>query len=214
MRSVLMAAALLGSAGSAGAATYVGELRGSVTSQFATEFTAADAAAGIKVGDTIVARFSYVKSEAGEGSLAEAMGWGLASLMTDQVSFELAGHRWTSRGNFLGGLAPLAFGPANDPFRDLYLTTDDAPGAGDLHVEGYGFEIGEFGYDLYQGFGYKGAFDLASLTLHSGGDSLVGTRQAVAAVPVPEPAAWALMISGFGLIGGALRRRKASVSYA
>ncbi|RJT25887.1 PEP-CTERM sorting domain-containing protein [Chakrabartia godavariana] len=32
---------------------------------------------------------------------------------------------------------------------------------------------------------------------------------------VPEPASWALMLAGFGLIGGALRRqRRVSVSYA
>jgi PEP-CTERM motif len=31
---------------------------------------------------------------------------------------------------------------------------------------------------------------------------------------VPEPAAWALMIAGFGLVGSAMRRRTAKVSYA
>jgi hypothetical protein len=31
---------------------------------------------------------------------------------------------------------------------------------------------------------------------------------------VPEPAAWALMIAGFGLVGGAVRRRTTRVSYA
>lgn len=31
---------------------------------------------------------------------------------------------------------------------------------------------------------------------------------------VPEPASWALMIGGFGLVGGAMRRRKANVKVA
>lgn len=31
---------------------------------------------------------------------------------------------------------------------------------------------------------------------------------------VPEPASWALMLGGFGLLGGAMRRRKAQVSFA
>lgn len=31
---------------------------------------------------------------------------------------------------------------------------------------------------------------------------------------VPEPAAWAMMLSGFGLVGGAMRRRQANVSFA
>ena len=33
--------------------------------------------------------------------------------------------------------------------------------------------------------------------------------------PVPEPASWALMLGGFGAIGGAMRsRRKAVVTFA
>ena len=28
---------------------------------------------------------------------------------------------------------------------------------------------------------------------------------------IPEPAAWALMLAGFGLVGGAMRRRQTSV---
>jgi hypothetical protein len=35
-----------------------------------------------------------------------------------------------------------------------------------------------------------------------------------AAPAVPEPASWAMMISGFGLVGGAMRRRAMKVSYA
>jgi PEP-CTERM motif len=31
---------------------------------------------------------------------------------------------------------------------------------------------------------------------------------------VPEPTSWALMIAGFGLVGGAMRRRRVTVSYA
>ena len=31
---------------------------------------------------------------------------------------------------------------------------------------------------------------------------------------VPEPAAWALMISGFGLVGGAMRRRRRTAAFA
>jgi hypothetical protein len=31
---------------------------------------------------------------------------------------------------------------------------------------------------------------------------------------VPEPASWAMMVGGFGLIGGAMRRRRVSVSFA
>lgn len=40
------------------------------------------------------------------------------------------------------------------------------------------------------------------------------TLAQVATSAVPEPAAWALMIGGFGLVGGAMRRRVAKVGYA
>lgn len=31
---------------------------------------------------------------------------------------------------------------------------------------------------------------------------------------VPEPASWAMMVGGFGLVGGAMRRRKTTISFA
>ena len=39
--------------------------------------------------------------------------------------------------------------------------------------------------------------------------SLAGSVEAV-----PEPASWAMMVGGFGLLGAALRRRKVAVSFA
>ena len=49
-----------------------------------------------------------------------------------------------------------------------------------------------------------------ALTLDGPGTITVGGGGAV----VPEPATWAMMIGGFGLAGGALRRRRVSVTYA
>ena len=54
---------------------------------------------------------------------------------------------------------------------------------------------------------------IAGITLASTGNSFEVDRLAVAAVP--EPATWAMMIGGFGLVGGLARRRvKALVSLA
>jgi len=55
--------------------------------------------------------------------------------------------------------------------------------------------------------------DLYTYTLFNGADVVkTGTLDArttsFAAAGVPEPASWAMMIGGFGLAGGALRRRK------
>ena len=215
MRKTILALALLGSGMSAQAATIVGEIRGVVTSSFATPFTRDGATTDIKVGDTITARFSYVEKPQA-ASAGFAAGNLLASMITDQISFELAGHRWTSRGDFLDGMVPLAFGPASDPLRDFYLTTDDAPGAGDLQVDGYAFEIGEFGYGLYQGIGHAGRFDLATLKLSGAGENHLQPQPSDAVTGVPEPASWAMMIAGFGLLGAALRgaRRKLAPALA
>jgi len=32
--------------------------------------------------------------------------------------------------------------------------------------------------------------------------------------PAPEPASWLMMVGGFGLLGAAMRRRKASIAFA
>ena len=42
------------------------------------------------------------------------------------------------------------------------------------------------------------------------GAVIIGGAQA----PVPEPATWAMLIMGFGLVGGAMRRRRPSVAFA
>ena len=34
------------------------------------------------------------------------------------------------------------------------------------------------------------------------------------AAAVPEPASWAMMVGGFGMLGAAMRRRKVNVSFA
>ena len=58
--------------------------------------------------------------------------------------------------------------------------------------------------------GYRGAI---SFSATSGGTILINAPGTVA--PVPEPTSWAMMLGGFGLVGGAMRaRRKAAVSFA
>jgi len=42
----------------------------------------------------------------------------------------------------------------------------------------------------------------------------VAFRSATVTGAVPEPATWAMMIAGFGLVGGAMRRRSTKVAYA
>jgi hypothetical protein len=50
---------------------------------------------------------------------------------------------------------------------------------------------------------------------HSYGDAQYGGNTTIQAAAVPEPASWAMMIVGFGAVGGAMRRRnRTSVKFA
>lgn len=66
-----------------------------------------------------------------------------------------------------------------------------------------------FGYELL-----NGATVVASGTLDASGAGNRATATFAPAGAVPEPAAWALMIAGFGLAGGAMRRRATGVVFA
>jgi hypothetical protein len=49
----------------------------------------------------------------------------------------------------------------------------------------------------------------------SGGDDAINFEVPTPSGAVPEPASWAMMVGGFGLVGAAMRsRRKQTISYA
>ncbi|HWI84783.1 MAG TPA: PEPxxWA-CTERM sorting domain-containing protein [Sphingomonas sp.] len=56
---------------------------------------------------------------------------------------------------------------------------------------------------------YVGTFDLAGYYGPTGSSAFTLTGGAV-----PEPASWAMMVGGFGLIGGAMRARRTNISFA
>ncbi len=57
--------------------------------------------------------------------------------------------------------------------------------------------------------------DYATIDSRQGAFAIQGTIAAADTGSVPEPASWALMLGGFGMVGGALRsRRKAAVTFA
>lgn len=84
--------------------------------------------------------------------------------------------------------------------------------------------MGAGGRDGRLTFGFGDDFKVGGIVLGSTGiafefDSLAVSIDkhrgpALVAPPVPEPASWAMMLGGFGLVGGAMRsRRKSAVSF-
>jgi hypothetical protein len=215
MRKPIIALLLASASAPLGATTYFATVNGTVTSQFDTPFTAAGATSPIKVGDTITATFSYNTGSTVGEQLARAYGM----MGGYQASFSVGGYTWTSDGDFLDGFALSQLDWSEDPLAGYFSMMDDAPGGGDLWVQGYKFRIGEFGYDLYEGLGFSGEFDHNTLQLFADGVLTSGAERAVTDLhaltesaisvhtAVPEPSTWAMMIAGFALVGGAVRRR-------
>ena len=66
-----------------------------------------------------------------------------------------------------------------------------------------GFSPGRYGFSIWPRSGAGGAEVISDFA---------PDNSPLAAVP--EPAAWSLMVGGFGLIGGAMRRRRPSLHFA
>lgn len=83
--------------------------------------------------------------------------------------------------------------------------TDNYDGVGAFGGVQYYFQNGALGtYGTYTSLLFS--TQVANLTIRQVPDRTTGA--------VPEPASWAMMIVGFGAIGGALRRRRLAFTYA
>ena len=77
-----------------------------------------------------------------------------------------------------------------------------------IHVGGKGG-----GQTTFYKFDAGAALDAFTIQLASSSGAVLYSTESVS--PAPEPASWALMLGGFGAIGGAMRsRRKAAVTFA
>jgi hypothetical protein len=197
----LVACAFL--AAPAGASTYLAELHGVVSQQIDLSFSDPH----VKLGDvyTITARFDdsmiepYWSTDGTQLIAAHAVSFQGAPL-TGDFSFKVegSGFEWSSFTDRLDG-ARLFFdnGKVSGFSGDLLpAETDERPGiesSGPALAHIYGGENTDLNNYKSPGFWVTWDLDGSKVTA------------------VPEPASWAMMIAGFGLVGGGLRRRAKGV---
>jgi len=132
-------------------------------------------------------------------------------------SYYLYGNPWPGT-SFMDLGAPMYFAFETQdgisiPFQiaDYLGTVPDLSVAGTLLYKNYGISLSTTGLTT------------ADLVSFGGTDAALvpdGYRDFVlrldfgASAPIPEPASWAMMIAGFSLAGGAMRRRKLAVRFA
>lgn len=159
-----------------------------------------------------------ITDQGGPGSYSLTQGFTLATATTVHISFDYFANnqagayyqngRDSNTSPNQNALVDILFG-GSDPFSEnggdvaaslLTATTlgvnDWSSWSGDVTL-GAGSYLIRFAETDNQGFFQLGVDNV----------SVIGGA-------VPEPASWAMMLGGFGLVGGALRRRRASVSFA
>lgn len=53
-------------------------------------------------------------------------------------------------------------------------------------------------------YAFEGTYDIDSFTV---------TRDSANASPTPEPASWAMLVAGFGVVGASIRRRRTAIAF-
>ncbi len=104
------------------------------------------------------------------------------------------------------GIHQTAFNPGN-ALQNAVAYSDDFNGL-NAGFTALALSAGVQYFAVSSGFS-NSDFGAFTLTIRGPGD-ILGAGNA----GVPEPAAWAMMIAGFGLVGGAMRRRVTKVTYA
>ena len=148
------------------------------------------------LGDTIGSQYDIVTLAGVTGDVT-----GLGTYLLNTVSFEV-GINANVPGTASGSLDnnTVTIGGFTLPYSVAYSIIIDS--ADTITLGGNSYRFGNIGVTINP------------LTLNAGvGTIATGDLTATLAF-VPEPATWAMMIGGIGAVGGAARRRKATVAFA
>lgn len=141
-----------------------------------------------------------------DGNVAYAYGGSAYGLDSPAISGSIA----------INGSSPVAIGgdAAAEIYRDREAGFSEQYsylGAGDSYIynDVYDYADRPFGGATFNGdvsgLSGSGYFQIANNSAYGG---LTATHLTVSSGSVPEPASWAMMVGGFGMLGGAMRRRQ------
>lgn len=143
---------------------------------------------------------SYLLNYTGSGAVTAALTITTSNTAGPGGSYGITGITGNVLGDVVTGLAPVnppGFNTDNNYFNaDPIFTTG-----------GVGFFSSTLTYNLW-GTG-PGAYTLYS---YNGSSYTIESTGTLTVANVPEPASWALLIVGFGMVGFAARRRTASIA--
>lgn len=158
-----------------------------------TQYTASGAS--IALQGTTTVRFAALASESG---------------FVDTFTAGSASYTFSGAGNLDAFAAPIGFG--GDTFGPGFAATYTADNASALTAP-----VGSAGFGIFLPTGLKAGDTYIATTLYFGYDNQTfndddNHDDLIVSASVPEPATWAMMIGGFGLVGAGMRRRAAVVT--
>ena len=143
---------------------------------------------------------TYLLNYTGSGAVTAALTITTSNTAAIDGSFAITGITGNVLGDVVTGLAPV--NPAGFNTDNKYFNADPIFTTG-----GVGFFSSTLTYNLW-GTG-PGAYTLYS---YNGSSYPIQSNGTLTVANVPEPASWALLIVGFGMVGFAARRRIAAVA--
>lgn len=153
-------------------------------------------AAVVQFGSGDVTSGSFGDSHIASGNFTDTLAFDLVSAGKFSASI-------TSAATTLGSAGDIDFssvvltGP-NGPFDFTIRNNDNADGLTDSAVLTRLLDAGSY---------------LLTISGHSYGNAQYGGNTSFNTAAVPEPASWAMMLVGFGLMGAAMRRPRTAVSF-